>query len=261
MAGHNFVLYSYEAPKVPEGTTLKHADEIIERNYLFDWRGSWGPFSDVFRYALLEKKGGWWVDTDVVCVGNQFPCFDIAFAEEQPGSIANGQMKFPKYHPALRVLLKRAEQIRLNQRDRVELGPKLLTQVVCDERLKAHAVETNMFYPLHWLETYKFWLPRYCSEIVRRSKQSVGLHLYGSQVLWPKYLQPPAGSYLELLFNKFPFHSALRNGTEAEYADIFSSIVKWLTSDIVQDWANQIGLADLLSRCKSEVIDLGCVSD
>ena len=67
MAGHNGVLYSYEEPKVPEGITLRPADEILERSYLFDWRGSWQP-SDIFRYALLEKKGGRWVDTDVVCV-------------------------------------------------------------------------------------------------------------------------------------------------------------------------------------------------
>ena len=224
MAGHNFVLYSYEEPKVPEGATLRPADEILERSYLFDWRGSWQPFSDIFRYALLEKKGGWWVDTDVVCVGNRIPCFDIAFAEGQPGEIASGQIKFPKNHPLLSVLRKKAEQIGVSQTVWGEIGPKLLTRVVHDHGLKAHLVDTRMFYPMHWSETYKFWFPKYRSEILHRTKQSVSLHLYASQRFWPKYLQPPAGSYLELLFSKYPFHRELRKGTEEEYAALTAGL-------------------------------------
>jgi Alpha 1,4-glycosyltransferase conserved region/Glycosyltransferase sugar-binding region containing DXD motif len=253
MAGHNFVLYSYQKPKVPRGAILRPADEILEKNYLFDWRGLWAPFSNVFRYALLEKKGGWWVDTDVVCVGNRIPCLDIAFAEQQAGIINGGQMKFPKNHPALSVLRKKAEQIGVNQTIWGELGPRLLTQVVCDQGLKAHVVDTKMFYPIHWLETYKFWIPRYCSEILRRTQESVGLHLWTSQRLWPRYLQPPAGSYLELLFSKYPFHSELRKGTKSEYDHIMRSIDEWLTSDMVLEWATKLDfVADLIDSYKRD---------
>jgi mannosyltransferase OCH1-like enzyme len=31
-------------------------------------KGSYAGFSDIFRYALLYKYGGWWVDMDVTCL-------------------------------------------------------------------------------------------------------------------------------------------------------------------------------------------------
>ena len=66
--GHTFHLYLYDSVEgVPEGVILEDANDIIPRTVvdLFNYRAQ---FSDLFRYMLVYKKGGWWVDMDIVCL-------------------------------------------------------------------------------------------------------------------------------------------------------------------------------------------------
>jgi hypothetical protein len=68
--GHNYHLYAYESlATVPEGTQLKDANEIVPRSLTNNLEcDSYAHFSDMFRYRLLFERGGWWADTDVVCL-------------------------------------------------------------------------------------------------------------------------------------------------------------------------------------------------
>lgn len=70
-AGHPFHLYAYEAMEnVPEGAEVKNGEEILPASMIFTYRKekSVSAFSNFFRYKLLLEKGGWWVDTDTVCL-------------------------------------------------------------------------------------------------------------------------------------------------------------------------------------------------
>lgn len=77
--GHTFTLWAYDniENKLPYGTILKDASEIIPRKKVFCYKntnqfghgkGSYAGFSDIFRYKLLYEHGGWWVDMDVTCL-------------------------------------------------------------------------------------------------------------------------------------------------------------------------------------------------
>lgn len=79
--GHEFHLWVYEALQndLPRGVVIRDANEIIPESGIFRrkyddptyniGKGSIGaPFSDLFRYKLLYKLGGWWVDMDVTCL-------------------------------------------------------------------------------------------------------------------------------------------------------------------------------------------------
>lgn len=69
--GHPYHLYVYdEVEGVPNGTDLKDANEIIPSDRIFKnkYYDTYAAFSDVFRYKLLLEKGGYWVDSDVVCL-------------------------------------------------------------------------------------------------------------------------------------------------------------------------------------------------
>ena len=69
--GLSFNVYVYEEVfNVPQGTVLKAADEILPESMIFRYKKypSHAGFSNFFRYKLLLQKGGWWVDTDVVCL-------------------------------------------------------------------------------------------------------------------------------------------------------------------------------------------------
>ncbi|MGQ9847904.1 MAG: glycosyltransferase, partial [Bacteroidales bacterium] len=77
--GHLFYLWTYnpiETP-LPSNVVIRDANEILHKSKIFKYKysdqyghgkGSYAGFSDVFRYALLYKYGGWWVDMDVTCL-------------------------------------------------------------------------------------------------------------------------------------------------------------------------------------------------
>lgn len=69
--GHEYHLYVYEEiENVPKGTVQKVAEEILPESMIFQYKSqpSHAGFSNFFRYKLLLSRGGWWVDTDVVCL-------------------------------------------------------------------------------------------------------------------------------------------------------------------------------------------------
>jgi Alpha 1,4-glycosyltransferase conserved region/Glycosyltransferase sugar-binding region containing DXD motif len=69
--GHQYHLYAYdEIAGVPSGAVVKDANEVIATTYIFQYRHrrSYAGFANVFRYKLLLERGGWWADTDVVCL-------------------------------------------------------------------------------------------------------------------------------------------------------------------------------------------------
>ena len=68
--GYEFELYTYAPLKgIPEGTTVKDGNEIIPKSEIFQYKnGSYSAFSNIFRFTMLYKKGGHWVDMDLVCV-------------------------------------------------------------------------------------------------------------------------------------------------------------------------------------------------
>src|SRR5215831_9214030 len=69
--GHEYHLYAYDdLANVPLGTVVRDADEILARSRIFQYKhqASYAGFSNFFRYKLLLERGGWWVDTDVVCL-------------------------------------------------------------------------------------------------------------------------------------------------------------------------------------------------
>jgi len=77
--GHDFYLWVYEdlVTKIPSEVILKDANSIIPKERIFRYKyknqfghgkGSLGGFSDIFRYQLLYRHGGWWVDMDVCCL-------------------------------------------------------------------------------------------------------------------------------------------------------------------------------------------------
>jgi len=104
--GHEFHLYSYnDIEFVPDGCIVKDASEILPKNDVFAYnvgpgKGSYSAFSNYFRYKLLDLKGNWWTDTDIVCLKHFDFTNDYVFASERTQSegdqITSGVIKTPK---------------------------------------------------------------------------------------------------------------------------------------------------------------------
>lgn len=99
--GHILHLYTYATVKnVPEGVIIKDGNEIIPEDEIFRYKnGSVSAFSNLFRFTMLYKKGGYWVDADLICT--KFFKFDQPFvfsSEPVNGKrvINAGLIKLPK---------------------------------------------------------------------------------------------------------------------------------------------------------------------
>jgi len=67
--GHEFDLYTYgPVVGVPDGTRIEDANEIVPYERVAKFTEVGGGFSDFFRFSLLAKRGGWWMDMDMVCL-------------------------------------------------------------------------------------------------------------------------------------------------------------------------------------------------
>ena len=68
--GHAFHLYVYDhVENIPEQTIVRDANGILPREKIYvDAFGGYVNLSNQFRYTMLYKIGGWWVDMDTVCL-------------------------------------------------------------------------------------------------------------------------------------------------------------------------------------------------
>ena len=204
---HNFDfnLWTYDQIKyVPQGVRICEAESIYSKKALFSVEpDAVTSFSDNFRYNLLYKYGGWWVDTDVVCNTFVLPETLIAFASQsKKGTIASGQIKFPKGH---RIMAAAVDQVENTDSSTWgSKGPQLLTKLISSD-LDEYRWDTKHFYPIHWAESMKFILPEYKDEIEERTHDSMFIHLYSGMYrrvfgFDENRFLPPRGSFLEALY-------------------------------------------------------------
>lgn len=241
-AGHTTVLYAYDKIAVPPGVLLKAADPVVSRKDLFVWRGFLQPFSNIFRYRLLLENGGWWIDTDVVCLTGTFPDCDVAFARELDTQeiIASGQIKFPKGHPVMRVLTEEAPAIARTQKVWGQSGPALLTRILQERNQLKRAWSAKTIYPVSWLESCQLWLPERFEDVQDKFRNAISLHLYNGMFerfgIDP-WTQPPRGSYLDHLCKRYPFHSPLKPLTSEAYRRTVDLINAYLDQTWVREFA------------------------
>jgi hypothetical protein len=138
-AGHEFHLYCYDAPDdLPAGAAVRDAGEILSRDQVFTYRtgfgsGSYSAFSNLFRYKLLLDRGGWWVDTDVVCLQPFHFAADHVLASEYRDpieddriGIASSVLKQPAGSPLMRWAWRNSRYRDAAAIQWGEIGPRLL---------------------------------------------------------------------------------------------------------------------------------------
>ncbi len=125
--GHDFHLYIYDdVGDVPDGAIVKDATEIISAGEIYGHKhgknNSFAPFSDRFRFELLYKKGGYWVDMDTVCIKPFDFQTQIVLSqniEHEHNKFMRCSMhviKFPAGHPALKELTERCANFNKTRR-------------------------------------------------------------------------------------------------------------------------------------------------
>ena len=160
--GHEFHLYCYEEIQgVPPGVVIKNAAEILPASTIFSYKkglgkGSVSAFSNLFRYKLLAERGGWWVDSDIVCLRPfRFPEPVVIAGElslENKIQAASAVLKFPPQHALMRhgheiAAARKPKELRWG-----DTGPKLLHRLLTETGQTQLIQPPGTFCPVHHWE-------------------------------------------------------------------------------------------------------------
>jgi hypothetical protein len=179
--GYNFNLWAYSSElknKVPGGVVVRDANEILPESRIFFYknkgdcrRGAVGGFSDLFRYYLIYKQGGTYVDMDVTCL--EFFNFkdDYYFRPHKGCKVVGNIFKAPKDSPFLKECIEETEKQINEDNSEWVLPVKIFSEMVFKHKLDhfimpveyygnddsehIYALKTKRYY------TYKKELPKY----------------------------------------------------------------------------------------------------
>ncbi len=183
--GHEYHLYAYDPIEgVPAGVTVRDAGAVIPREAIFCYqngfgKGSYSAFSNVFRYQLIFNQGGWWVDTDVVCLRPFDFEADYVFALEYEQDFTAWTASCVFKSPAQSDLLKHCLDV-CKAKDKMkvewgEIGPHLLDQSVKQFGLARYALSPRVFNPVNWFEVEQLVSPDFD---LSRLNDSYAVHLW-----------------------------------------------------------------------------------
>ena len=211
--GYAVDLYTYDADLVvPAGVRVCDAARLVDRDEVFVYqaegfgKGSPSAFSNFFRYKLLAEKGGWWIDTDVVCLTDRIPAFTDFFARQDTDFVACGTMYFEPRHPVMLRCLEQA--MKLGHAVKWgDTGPRLLTRVLGELGYLDRAVPAAACYPIHYSQALDLLRPSKTAVLAPKAESALFLHVWNSMLVHRgvhKAFRPPKGSLLRKWTDKHP---------------------------------------------------------
>ena len=211
--GHSIVVYTYDSRlAMPPGVERRDANEIISSDQLYVYRsgagaGSVAAFSNEFRYRMVMTTGRVWVDTDVLCLSDEWPDAPYLLAWESAAADRCNNAVFSA--PSDSELVSRALELVLRaDRSTVshgELGPGALTEVIGALDLNYVVRDFRDFYALSHHECRMFLDPAAREAVEARTASSLSLHLWDevwTRARFPTFMRPPRGSYLEAIYER-----------------------------------------------------------
>jgi len=210
--GHEVILYSYDRFDVPAGVELRDATEFFPKDQVFFYSkgpgaGSVAVFSDLFRFRLLHERGGWWVDTDVLCLSRDVPSAEIVFGFEDVSRLTVGSavLKLPRGHDFASELYSAAKDFGTDV-DWGQIGPDLVTQLVRRHSCEHLVMEASQIFPLAPRDALHALMPERRTEVLDRASGAIFLHLWNEMLRRAAVLDsiaPPPGSFLADLCDKY----------------------------------------------------------
>lgn len=207
--GYPVELFTYQRNHdFPSWITARDARDILPTETVMVYgrgpgAGSPALHANLFRLLLLDRFGGWWVDTDAALLRPELPAAPFYFAVEE-NHYTNSIMKFPCAHP---LLSEAAELAREAGADVpwATTGPTLLTALIRKHELEGWATPSAQGCPFIYTDVPAFFDPERAEELTVRASSSSFMHLCCE--MWrrigiPTNMGPPAGSFLDLQFRQ-----------------------------------------------------------
>lgn len=183
--GHEYQLYCYDRLKgIPKGAKVCDASEILPRSDIFTYEsgpgaGSVAAFANLFRYKLLLERGGWWMDTDMICLRPLDFDAPIVFASELAlgkVQVTNSAIKLPRGSAIAKELFAQARQQKDARTVWGATGPALIERIVRKNNLESLVQPPEIFCPWQFGEWDKLLRAESFEDVV--SSQSYTIHMW-----------------------------------------------------------------------------------
>ncbi len=152
---HKYNLYTYGPVEgLPAGAVLRDASEILPESMIFQYRAhpSYAGFSNYFRYKLLLERGGWWADTDTVCIRPFNFSEPYVFSSQNGGDgsviSAASPIKAPAGSPALAYAWEFCRSRNPQELAWGETGPYLVADMLRRFDLEGYRQPRDVFCPV-----------------------------------------------------------------------------------------------------------------
>lgn len=159
--GHAYHLYVYDDVRhIPEGAVVRDAGEVLPSSMIFQYKhsNSYAGFANFFRYKLLLEKGGWWVDSDIICLRPFSFSEEYVFASERNEDVqiaTSGVIKAPIGSEVMEYAWRTCRSKDPEQLSWGETGPRLIEEAIKVFSLEKYLKPSHVFCPLGYLEWAK----------------------------------------------------------------------------------------------------------
>lgn len=224
-AGHSTTLYTYRGVEgAPPGVRVRDAREVMAEEHMIKHRArdSWALGANLFRYHMMRKGVGVWIDADLYLLRPlRLGGRSHLFGWQKEDLINNAVLYAPPDSPLLDGLFAFLAQehivpywLPLKKRLRYQIrpwlglrplplsehrwgvaGPRALTHVARALDLTGHAVPQDVFYPYGPKRARDAFDPG-IDLMARTTPRTVGIHLWNEAIKPLKRAPPPPGSFL-----------------------------------------------------------------
>lgn len=155
--GHPFHLYTYDDVEgVPPEVTVLPAEVIAEPHCIGLFQNL-ANFSDYFRYCLLWRNGGWWVDLDTYCLkpfefSEPYVFSSQLVIEGTNDEVNAGIIKVPAQSNFMRSCLDVVTHVDTTTNEWPALGPAVMLQMVQQFGFQHFVQPHGVFCPLNYFE-------------------------------------------------------------------------------------------------------------
>jgi mannosyltransferase OCH1-like enzyme len=207
--GHEYHLYVYDDIKnIPTGAVVKDANQILPASRIFQYKhhATYAGFSNFFRYKLLLERGGWWVDTDTICLRwFDFPEEHVFSSErvDELEVINSGIIKAPAGSQVMAYAWQVCQSKNPQELVWGETGPRLMGEAVKKSSMEQYKKPYHVFCPLSYSEWHRVLQPE--TRMVLDAG-TYGVHLWNE--MWrangqDKSAQYPEGCLYEQLKRRY----------------------------------------------------------
>lgn len=261
--GARVILYAYDKSlAVPDGVELRDAAEVLPLDILNRYNSgnakAWARHSDLFRYVMLEKFGGWYADLDIVCLVDALPQGEMYFGRADEARIFAGLLKFPKGAAVLKDLVVEAQRLlpqagtMTEDKARAMIGTPLLSRMLQQHGLDRLAAPTPDAYAIPFNEALAFFDPEQCETLRTRLEGCTFTHLWNgawAALRIPRDYGPPRGSLLDVLFTRFGIEVPEQGRLNYE------SIASWAMEDcILEEYKRREGGAEFSATAVGDFV-------